>query len=166
MPLVGPYQDPRQRSRTIPAAYAVCNLMPLNFREYTNALVYDIYADAESCYAGDPPLDTFIIPMRAEPTPAEYGQPEVLQEYRPPVYSEPDPETGDVTVLEPEVPPVLGPRPLVRAAVEGLIPFITANRTLFGQLRQACDAEAVKQPLFDGWAIVPSPFEADPTPEG
>ncbi|WP_165250195.1 hypothetical protein [Paludisphaera soli] len=158
MPLVGPYVDPRSGA-TLPAAYAVCNLLPLNFRNYTAAMVYDVYASAQACYSGRPAVATVVYPIAAGPTPGVYGQAEQLTPYVPPTYGEPDPETGEAVELSPAVEPTFGPAPVLRAPLVGLVEFVGSHPALFGQLREAVDGEAVKQPEFTGWAIVPSPFE-------
>lgn len=158
MPLVGPYTLPGT-SVVFPAAYATCNMLPISFRNYTAALVYDIYPDAASCYAGAEPLRTLILPIAKDPTPEVRGQPVQLTPYVPPIYGEPDPETGDAELISPAVDPTFAPGPLERSALPGLLGFVAANAAIFAGLRIACDDVAAQQPEFAGWAIVPSPFE-------
>jgi hypothetical protein len=161
MPLVGPYTLPGT-SVVFPAAYATCNMLPISFRNYTAAIVYDVYPSAEACYAGAEPLKTIILPIDREPTAELRGQPVQLTPYVPPVYGDPDPQTGAPTVVTPAVDPTFAPGPLERSALPGLLQFVGANAAIFAGLRIACDDLAAQQPEFSGWAIVPSPFESQP----
>lgn len=158
MPLVGPYTLPGT-SVVFPAAYAICNMLPISFRNYTAALVYDVYPDAASCYAGAEPLRTIILPIDKDPTAELRGQPIQLTPYVPPVYGEPDPVTGEAPIATPAVAPTFAPGPLVRSALPGLLQFVGANSAIFAGLRIACDDVAAQQPEFSGWTIAPSPFE-------
>lgn len=158
MPLVGPYTLPGT-SVVFEAAYAVCNMLPISFRNYTAALVYDIYPNAAACYAGADPLSTIVLMIAKEPTPESRGQPIQLTPYVPPVYGDPDPETGEAPLVTPAVDPTFEPGPLERSALPGLLEFVAANAAIFSGLRIACDDVAAQQPEFAGWAIVPSPFE-------
>jgi hypothetical protein len=117
-----------------PEAWSYCASSSFNWEGKAARLEFWTYTSKVDAYAGRPPLAKHAIVLNRTSTPAVLSSVVLVSPGSPAVYSEPDPETGEVVLVTEEVLPVYSEPTVLRPAVPSFGEVLAANSQAYGSL--------------------------------